>query len=220
MNHKNLLVLGATGATGRWFVQMALERGHRVTALIRSKNSLEERDGLEIVQGDVLDTDALDRVMEGKDAVLSCLGIRRENQADPWSPLVSPADLTKRSAQNTVNAMKNHGVRRVIGISAAGVGDSKDKSDGDIMSVVQKSNIAIAFRDLENMEEVYANSGLDSLVVRPVTLVDGEPTDRAKIVEFYKATSEISKSDVAGWMLDAIERIEPFANRTEMIGWG
>ena len=90
MIHKNLLVLGATGATGRWLVQMALERGHRITALVRSKNSLEEPDGLEIAQGDVLDADALDRVMEGKDAVFSCLGIRRENQADPWSPLVRP----------------------------------------------------------------------------------------------------------------------------------
>ena len=219
MKYKNLLILGASGSTGRWLVQMALEKGHHVTALVRSKISIEERDGLEIVQGDVLDADALDRVMEGKDAVLSGLGIRRESAADPWSPLVSPVDLTERSAQNTVNAMKKHGVQRVIGISAAGVGDSKDKVDADISSLIQNSNIAIAFRDLENMEEIYAKSGLDSLVVRPVTLVDGEPNDRAKVVEWYRKSSEISKSDVAGWMLDALERPERFENRSEMIGW-
>jgi len=115
--------------------------------------------------------------------------------------------------------MKKHGVQRVIGISAAGVGDSKDKVDADISSLIQNSNIAIAFRDLENMEEIYAKSGLDSLVVRPVTLVDGEPNDRAKVVEWYRKSSEISKSDVAGWMLDALERPERFENRSEMIGW-
>ncbi len=219
MKQKKLLVLGATGATGRWLVQMAIERGQRVTALVRSKTSIQERDGLEIVQGEVLDANALDRVMEGKDAVLSGLGIRRESAADPWSPLVSPADLTERSAQNIVNAMKKHGVQRVIGISAAGVGDSKDKVDADISGIIRNSNIAIAFRDLENMEEIYAKSGLDSLVVRPVTLVDGDPTDRAKLVEWYRPSSEISRSDVAGWMLDALRRSEPFESRAEMIGW-
>ena len=59
MKQRKLLVLGATGATGRWLVQMAIERGQRVTALVRSKTSIQERDGREIVQGDVLDADAL-----------------------------------------------------------------------------------------------------------------------------------------------------------------
>ncbi|MCP4319152.1 MAG: NAD(P)H-binding protein [Hyphomicrobiales bacterium] len=49
MKHKNVLVLGASGATGRWGIQIATERGHHVTALVRSKENIQERDGLEII---------------------------------------------------------------------------------------------------------------------------------------------------------------------------
>lgn len=66
MEHKNILVLGGTGNTGRWVVKMATERGHRVRALVRSKASLEERDGLELVQGDVLDPVAVQGVCSGR----------------------------------------------------------------------------------------------------------------------------------------------------------
>jgi len=216
---KNFLILGATGNIGQNLVEMALARGHKVTALARSKTSIQERAGLTVVQGDPQDSDVLNRIMPGHDAVLSCLGIRREIQADPWSPVVSPTDLTERCAHNTVNAMKSHGVSRVIAISAAGVADSKGVSDQEIMSMVDSSNIAISFRDLEKMEHVFGESGLDTLVVRPVTLVEGEASDRAGIVEVYEATSQISKSDVAAWMLDAVERSGPFDHRAEMIGY-
>lgn len=219
MISKNFLILGATGNIGQKLVGMALARGHKVTALVRSETKIQERAGLTVVQGNPQDAELLNRIMPGHDAVLSCLGIRRENQADPWSPVISPTDLTERSALNTVNAMKDHGVARVIAISAAGVGDSKHISDPEITSMVDSSNVAISFRDLEKMEHVFVQSGLDTLVVRPVTLVEGEPSDRAGIVEAYKATSQISKSDVSTWMMDAVERTETFEHRVEMIGY-
>jgi len=219
MKYKNILILGATGATGRWLVQMATERGHQVTALVRSKENIEERDGLEIVQGDVLDAATLEHVMEGKDAVLSCLGISRKSASNPWSPLLSSSDFSATSAQSIVVAMKKHGVERLIAISAAGVGDSKANVDPITRLLFRKSNLSITLQDSENMEEVYTDSGLDSLAVRPVRLVDGAPANRARIVERCGISSKISRSDVAGWMLDALERPEPFTSRSEMIAW-
>jgi putative NADH-flavin reductase len=219
MKHQNVLVLGASGATGRWVVQMAAERGHHITALVRSKENIEKRDGLEIIQGDVMDAATLERVMEGKDAVLSCLGIGRKSASNPWSPLTSPTDFSATSAQSIVTAMKKHGVGRLIAISAAGAGDSREKVDSITRLLFRTSNLAITLRDSENMEEVYRNSGLDSLAVRPARLVNGEPTNRARIVERCGISSKIARSDVAGWMLDALERAEPFKSRSEMIAW-
>ncbi len=198
---------------------MAIERGHNVTALVRSKENIEERDGLELTQGDVSNTVTIERAVEGKDAVLSCLGIRRISASNPWSPLISPINFNASCAPGIVNAMEKHGVARLIAISAAGVGDSKDNVDPITRFLFRVSKLSVTLRDSENMEAVYANSGLDSLVVRPVRLVDGQPTDRARILDRCSISSKISRSDVAGWMLDALERPEPFGSRSEIIGW-
>jgi putative NADH-flavin reductase len=198
---------------------MAIERGHRVRALVRSKASLEEHDGLELVEGDVLDPVVVQRVMDGCDAVISCLGIRKETPSDPWSPLTSPEDFTAQSAKYTVNAMKSCGVERLIGISSAGVGESWSRVDPSLRSVIETSNIGIVFRDLDNMEKVCRDSRLDTLAVRPVALVSGNPTGSARIVDSFEPSSKISTGDVALWMLDAVERPTPFDRRTEMIGW-
>ena len=51
-----LLVLGATGGTGREIVNQALERNHRVTAFVRSPQKLgQPRSGLTIIKGDLFD---------------------------------------------------------------------------------------------------------------------------------------------------------------------
>ena len=113
--------------------------------------------------------------------------------------------------------MNKHFVRRLVAISAAGVGDSRNKVNPIISFMIRTSNIALAYRDLENMEEIYGESDIDSLVVRPVTLVNGQTNNRATLVDRYRFSSRIARRDVARWMLDAVERPKPFDNPSEMI---
>lgn len=216
----NLLVLGATGNTGRQFVDMALERGHRIRAIVRSIADVVHRDGLEVTHGDVLDPAELRQAFGKIDAVVSCLGIRKEDPSDPWSPLLSPDDFMARSAVGIVDAMKANGIERLVVISSAGVGDSWEKVDSELRTVIQGSNVGKIFLDLNNMEEVLVNSGLDTLAVRPVALVNGDASGAAQIVDRFEKTSKIYTGDVAQWMLDAVERSAPFDQRTEMIGLG
>ncbi|WP_412552618.1 NAD(P)H-binding protein [Shimia sp. MIT1388] len=114
--------------------------------------------------------------------------------------------------------MKRHGVRRIIVVSAAGGGDSREVSAPEIMDIVDQSNVAVSFNDLANMEDVLLRSGLDTLSLRPVTLVDGGPSDSAQRVERYEATLQISKGSVASLMLEALKRPVPFAHKTEIVG--
>lgn len=214
----NLLVLGATGNIGRQLVDMALERGHRVTAIVRSTAGVRERDGLEVIQGDVLNPTVLRDAFSGMDAVISCLGIRKKDPTDPWSQLLSPEDFTASCASITVEAMKIHGLKRLVVISSAGVGDSWETVDSEIRDVVKSSNVAKIFLDLNNMEQVLARSELDTLAIRPVALVIGDASGEAKIVDRFEKTSKIFTGDVAQWILDAVERPAPFVHRTEMIG--
>lgn len=216
---KQILILGASGATGDWLVQMATERGYQVTALVRSKHGIKQRSGLEIVEGDVLDAADLGPVVQGKSAVLSCLGIRRKSASSPFSPLLSPHEFTEKSGQCIVAAMKKHKVGRLIAISAAGAGDSKNKVDALTRFLFRISNLNITLRDSSAMEQVFESSGLDSLVVQPVRLIDSPASDRAAVLTRCNLMSKISRSDVAGWMLDALARPEKFEARSEMIGW-
>src|SRR5689334_46657 len=67
-----LLIVGATGGTGRQLVAQALDRGYVVTALARNPSAIATvHDRLRVVKGDVLDPSSIDAAMRGQDAVLS-----------------------------------------------------------------------------------------------------------------------------------------------------
>jgi putative NADH-flavin reductase len=73
----NLLILGATGGTGRALVEQALEEGHTGTAFARDPAKVRTtHQNLRIAEGDILDYDSVEAALRGQDAVLSALGIR------------------------------------------------------------------------------------------------------------------------------------------------
>src|SRR5713226_5194829 len=71
----NLVVLGATGGTGRLVVEQALAAGHTVTALVRSPEKLTLRNpNLHVIAGQATDPSAVSRALDGADALISTLG--------------------------------------------------------------------------------------------------------------------------------------------------
>jgi uncharacterized protein YbjT (DUF2867 family) len=209
-----LLVLGASGGVGAHVVRLAREAGHDVTAV--SRRAIAAPDGVRVVEGDVQREGVIDGAMAGREAVLSSLGIRRVNPRNPWSALASPEDFSSRTARLTVAAMKRHGVGRVIAVSAAGVGESARGLNWMMRFMIARSNVGVAYRDLELMEGEYAQSGLDWCCVRPTALDDGPLSGRAREVERFTMRSWISRADVAQWMLARLS--EPSTgSRTPMI---
>lgn len=71
-----VLVVGATGATGRLVVQQLLERGHSVKVIARSTDNLPENDRLNIKLATILDLSASEMAeyIKDCDAAISCLG--------------------------------------------------------------------------------------------------------------------------------------------------
>ncbi|MFG2306583.1 NAD(P)H-binding protein [Actinacidiphila glaucinigra] len=68
---RNLLVIGATGQTGRHTTDLLLQRGHHVRALVRRADERSQKLaglGAEIVIGDVHDLDSLAKATEGINA--------------------------------------------------------------------------------------------------------------------------------------------------------
>jgi uncharacterized protein YbjT (DUF2867 family) len=108
-----VLVIGATGKTGRYAVSQLLARGHEVTAFARNPSAFaERREGLRVAQGDVRDPTSLDRAMSGQDAVIAAFG--------PHS--LQKDDVQEVMMRNVVAAMTAHGVTRLVNLSAWGSG--------------------------------------------------------------------------------------------------
>ena len=79
-NIMNVLVVGATGATGKLLTEQLLKQGHNVTAVVRSPQKLDHltkyKDQLTIVQAAILDLsdEEMQKELKGIDAIASCLG--------------------------------------------------------------------------------------------------------------------------------------------------
>ena len=208
-----LLVLGASGGCGRHVVRHAIARGHDVTALVRPTTTYQAPAGATVVRDDVLAPGALASIVPGHDVVISCLGIRRRWPRNPWSRLISPPDLAATSADRVIEAMHGAGARRLLAISAAGVGDSALRMNRVMRWLVAHSRIGDQYRDLAVMEDRLAATDLDWCAVRPVTLT-ARRARPVREVDRFGLTAMIARESVALWLLD---HLAGGGDRTPMI---
>jgi nucleoside-diphosphate-sugar epimerase len=108
-----VVVLGATGGTGLEIVRQAIDRGHSVTAFVRSPERLKPfRDRITVKQGNLLSSSDLAAVLKDQDAVLSAFG--------PRLPIAKgEKKLLQQFAASLTPAMIRSGVKRVIVESSA-----------------------------------------------------------------------------------------------------
>ena len=101
-----VLIVGATGGTGRQLVAQALERGFAVTALVRNPSKLRvDHPQLTVIQGDVLDYASVEVAIRGQEAVVSALGHKR---------FFYPTRILSEGTRNILRAMDTHAVPRLF----------------------------------------------------------------------------------------------------------
>jgi putative NADH-flavin reductase len=193
-----LVVLGATGGTGIEIVKQAIERGHSVTALVRSPDRLKAfRDRIAIRKGDLLNSLDLEQSIQGHVAVLSGFG--------PRVP-VSKADahLLQQFAVALTGAMLHAGVRRVVVESVAFLFKDSVLPPAYLLGrLLFPRTVA----DASAMERVFAESELDWTMVRPPELTDKPYTGtyRVRYGHLPRFGFKISRADVADFMIKAAE---------------
>ena len=217
MNSLRVLLLGASGGIGSCVGRLAAERGHDVTALIRPHTPYDPPPGVDLVRGEVLQSKTLDGLLPGREVVVSCLGLKRTWKS-PYARLLSPPDLVATVTRSLVIAMHARGVPRLILVSAGVVGSSRARTSWLVRRLIDAGNLGVAYADLARAEVYLADSGLDYLMVRPVTLTNGRPTGRGGLVARYGILSTVRRADVAAWIVDALEQSEPFVPKDVMIG--
>jgi len=124
-----IAVLGATGKLGRVLTGRAVAKGHEVRAFVRTPEKLGAlANQVEVVQGDLADPEAVERAIEGVEAVVSCLGPTRLDASMP--------PLFEAGTRAIVAAMERHGVRRIVVVSGAATPQPGDvRSFGNRMMV-------------------------------------------------------------------------------------
>jgi dihydroflavonol-4-reductase len=111
-----VLVTGGTGFIGRHAVAALLRAGHRVRALCRSDEPGLVQLGAEVVRGDVMIKDSVQRALEGVDAVVHGAGLVSRAAEDTAQML----RLHVNGTRNVVGLACERGVRRVIHLSTSG----------------------------------------------------------------------------------------------------
>jgi putative NADH-flavin reductase len=193
-----LIVLGATGGTGLEVVRQALQRGHSVTALVRSPDRLKPLGGqIAVKHGDLLSSADLQQVIQGHDAVVSAFG--------PRLP-VSKADdhLLQQFAGALTSAMVKTNVRRIVVESVAFLFKNAVFPPAYVLGRLFFRQVV---DDASAMERVFTGSQLDWTMVRPPELTDEPYTGKYRVRDGQLPLFglKIVRADVADFMITAAE---------------
>ena len=190
-----LFVLGATGPTGLQIVQQALAQGHEVTVFVRDPAKLPVRhERLKTVTGALPgDAKALAAALRGHHAVISSLGLHNALKARRFS---------ENNMRVLVPAMQQQGVRRLIIVSANGVGDTH-KDSPLLPRIMYRLLLTDIFADKKAGEDIVRASGLDWTFAYPTLLTNGPRTGDYRAAERLelKGMPKISRADVADFVL-------------------
>ncbi|AUX49106.1 NADH-flavin reductase [Sorangium cellulosum] len=197
-----LLILGSTGGTGAALVRQALEAGHEVSAFARNPATIPvpHHERLRALRGDIMDAEQVSRAVAGHDAVLSALGSRG----------LGPTRVYSEGAVNILRAMKEHGVRRLIAMSAAGLDDPASALWFRLFIKPLRRN---PYSDMMRMEEIVRQSDVAWTIVRPPKLTDGRligdyrvAVDHLPPGNYIFGGPTLSREDAAHLMLSQLDR--------------
>jgi putative NADH-flavin reductase len=184
-----VIVFGATGGVGRHVCKDALEQGHEVTAFARSPDKFDQDASVHIAQGDVMDGNAVAEAIAGHDAVIVALGS---------NGLRDRTTLT-RGTSAIVEAMAQHGVERLVVLSAAGVGHSWQQVPL-LSRVMFRTLLRNILADHTTQEAVIRATGLDWTIVRAAILTDDPPSGDVTATNTGKIT-RIGRADLGAFLV-------------------
>jgi uncharacterized protein YbjT (DUF2867 family) len=207
-NDGPVVVVGGTGMLGGQVVTALLARGKRVRALVRptSDSARLSGAGVEIVQGDMMDSASLLRAMDGADAVVStAAGYTRHSKGDT-------PEIDKTGNRNLADAASRAGIRRLVLTS--------------ILTCDQTPQVP-HFWHKKLAEDRLEELGVPFVSLRPggfldqITRMGGDPFAKRRFLWAGSPTIPLTyvlTSDVAGYLADAVDAPGVDGQRID-IGW-
>lgn len=192
----NIAVIAANGRSGRAFVEEALKRGHSVNAGVHGDNTLAEHPHLHVVTCDATNSEHVDELISGQDAVVSFIGHTKH----------SPRDVQTRAIQTVIERATARGIRRIISLTGTGV-----RQQGDIIPFIDRVlNWGITLIDPARVEDgkqhaaLLERSALDWTILRVLKLQNTK-TSTFELRPHGPTKLYVSREDVARATLDVLE---------------
>ncbi len=190
----HLFILGATGGIGRHLLASALQRGHHVTAYVRSPQKVNlTHQRLTTIQGDLFDPAQLAAALPGHDVILSAFGPTR----------MRATTMRRDFGHALATAARQAAVPRIQLVSAAFL----FPDIGFLGRILKATLFRQMIPDMAAMEDEIRQPDLTWTIIRPPRLTNGPVTDAYRIMDgdlphggFY-----ISRADVASFMIHEAE---------------
>ncbi|MCA0987687.1 NAD(P)-dependent oxidoreductase [Guptibacillus algicola] len=199
----HILLLGSTGRVGSQVLKLAVEDGHDVTVLVRSKERLEVKEGITIVEGDVLNASKLDEAAREADVIVSALSTDKTTTLSESTPLI-------------IDTMKKHNIKRIVTVGTAGILTSKTSKElFRYESPKSKRKTTRAAEEHRSVYEAFLTSNLDWTIVCPTYLPDGEAIGNYRIEEnvLPEEGKKISVGDTAHFVYHELLKGEHLQKR-------
>ena len=185
----NILVAGATGATGKIIVERLCELGLSTRLFVRDKNRLSDSRNIDVVEGNALDQPDCVRAASGCDAIICTIGER----FIPKDHSIVDGD----GIINLVDAAQTTGVSRFILVSSLGVGDTWDWLPFPVKWFFRLFGLVPILKEKERSEAHLRKTQLDWTVIYPAMLTNSKMTSEPLIVKEGRAGGISSRYAVA-----------------------
>ncbi|MGP1560400.1 MAG: NAD(P)-dependent oxidoreductase [Prevotella intermedia] len=201
-----VVLIGATGFVGSAILNELVERGHEVTAVVRNVEKLPKNALVKPVKEDVGNEDAIAKLLEGKDAVISA-----------YNPGWTNPNITQETIVNyrhILAAAKKSGIGRLLVVGGAGTlfcaPGVRILETGVLPNEIMNGVVALGYVYLNMLSN---EKELDWVFFSPAGTFDekGERTGKFRLgkddlVVDAEGNSHISVQDYAVAMVDELEK--------------
>jgi putative NADH-flavin reductase len=208
---KHILLFGATGRTGIQVLKYALDKGYRVTALVRNPEKITEKsDRLTIIKGLPTDIDDVRKAILKCDRVISTLNPISEKDIISLKK-IQPPQILEKSIRNVIECMGEYRIKKIAIVSSIGIGDTYLLAPWFMRLLGKMTNFRNSFDDHNKQESLLMNSNLDWVITRPVSLNNNELLQKL-VINYDKKPSpfKISRKQLAKFLVDCLETEEFF----------
>lgn len=184
-----VIVFGANGRVGTQVVKRALEKGHKVTAFVRHKETVTLlHPNLTVVQGDAMKQQDISKSMIGQVAVISCL---------------SSDELSHRLVfiNHIINAMREQKVTRIIAIGGIGALQASEHLKVYETSTFPREYVDLTQAHIRVLDALLTSRNSFTFVCPPM-IKEGERTGIYKVQDAYPTQGwSITTGDLADFMV-------------------
>ncbi|MFT7111404.1 MAG: putative NADH-flavin reductase [Porticoccaceae bacterium] len=196
----DLVIFGGTAGVGLQTAKLALQRGHKVTSISRRPERMTlEHENLNNIKGDFLKLDSYAAIIDGKNAVISAIGVDASNEK---------ITIYSEGMKNILNAIGTNSLTQVVTVTGIGAGDSKGHGGFFYDRIINPFMLEEDYADKTRQEALLRSSQSRWTIVRPGFLTDDASETRYRVLLDMDGvlSGDVPRADVAHFLLAVVEQ--------------